>query len=259
MILRVGETGFDLSERSLLVGVLDLCQSARADALARARCLVEEGAGLVEIGVASSRGDLVDGARIEEELLGSFAEEWRSAGIGVPLSARVSRPMGGHVLAKIIGSGIDMIHDGAGILQSEEMLACGSLKAAFALGPSLARGEGVGVADPLDGFSDLKRKAAFAASVGIPAESFCLAPGPELGVYGKLGALLALGHPLLISAMPEGSSVERSQARAVACVVQGFLRGARAFRVRHVRPALAAVRMMEALDGKTSPWRGLDS
>ena len=45
MILRVGETGFDLFERSLLVGVLDLCQSACADALARAKRLVEAGAG----------------------------------------------------------------------------------------------------------------------------------------------------------------------------------------------------------------------
>ena len=251
MILRVGETGFDLSKQSLLVGVVDFSRSTRGDALARARRLVEEGAGLIEVGFVSSRRGSVDAALIEEELLGSFAEEWRSADVGVSLSVRVRHPMGGDVLSKIIGSGIDMVHDCAGILNSEEMLACGSLKAAFVLGPSLAFGEAG--ANPADGFLDLKRKASFAASVGIPRESFCVAPGPELGVYGKLGEFIALGHPLLVSAMPEASSVERSEARTVACVVQGFLRGARAFRVHHVRPARAALLMMEALNGKASP------
>jgi len=251
VILRVNETTFDLSKQPLLIGVVDFSLSTRGGALTRARRLVEEGAGLIEIGVLFSPEKASSSTLSEAELLAGFADEWRSAGTGVPLSVKVRYPLGVGVLLK---RGVDMVHDCTGVFSREEIALCGSLKAALVLGPLFAPGEEG--AKSLEGLFDFKERALFAASVGIPSECLCLAPGSSLGVYAKLEELLALGHPLFVSAIPEASSVERSEARAVACVVQGFLRGARGFRVQHVRAARAAVRMMEALTVKAFPQVG---
>jgi dihydropteroate synthase len=114
----------------------------------------------------------------------------------------------------------------------------------------------------------LRRRVALAIGCGVPPERIIIDPGFDLHkntrhsleLARRLGEIAAIGLPLLAAVSnkdfigetldrKQGQRLEGSLAAAVACILQG----ARIVRMHEVAPAVAAVRLTEAILGFRQP------
>ncbi len=279
MLWRCRDREMDLSERTLVMGVVNVTPDSFSDggryaapeaALAHARRLREEGAEILDVGGESTR----PGSQPV-----SADEQWRRIGPVVEALAR-----DGGALVSV---------DTSSAAVAERALASGAhiVNDVTALGdPAMAAvvaGAGAGVVlmhmqgnpaimqrDPR--YADAPREVAdylagrleVAVAAGIALERIVLDPGAGFGkafrhsmeILARLDVLVALGRPVLVGLsrksfigqildLPVHERLEGSLAAAAIVVFQG----ARIIRAHDVAPAVRAVRVADALRQARTP------
>jgi dihydropteroate synthase len=114
----------------------------------------------------------------------------------------------------------------------------------------------------------LEERLAYAVAAGIPEERICLDPGIGFGktpdqnleLVRRLGALVALGRPVLVGlsrkstigkALGDPQATVGSAEGSVGASVAAFDRGASIFRVHDVRPHVEALTLAAAVERGT--------
>jgi len=261
-------------ERSSVVGILNVTPDsfsdggrhfALADALAGARAMREAGAAVLDVGGESTR----PGAARPDE-----AEELRrvvpvvralAAEVGLPVSVDTRRAA---VARAALEAGAEIVNDVSGLTADPAMA-------------ELVRGTGAGVVimhmrgepqtmDAAAVYRDVaaevaaelaeRRDTALAAGVERerivldPGLGFAKTPAHNLRLLDCLGALVALGHPVMVGPSRKrflgavtGRPVESRDAATAAACVAARLRGARLFRVHDVAAAREALAVADAV------------
>ncbi|MHB8419364.1 MAG: dihydropteroate synthase [Myxococcales bacterium] len=269
--------GWDLSERPRLFGVVNVTPDSFSDggqffeeraAVEHGCRLVEEGADALDVGGESTRpaGKLYGEGRrelpCEEELarvLPVIRALRREVSVPISIDTRKAR-----VAEAALEAGADLVNDVSGGAFDGEML------------PLLAR-RGVpavlmhmrGTPETMDAAAtyldvraevaaELAQRVAAALAAGVQPSRLAVDPGlgfaktaeQSLTLLGGLGAVRALGFPVMIGASRK-SFLTRSAipprerlAESVAAAVAGVLGGARLLRVHDVAPTVRALRVV---------------
>jgi dihydropteroate synthase len=248
MIFKARGRIFKFPRRPLLVGVLDLLVSDSSvaarqdidDALLKAHSLVSEGADVVEIGIGVNTDGREEAAAVTP--LEVFAKEWTAECKATPLSIRTASPsaaetvlrVGGDLLYAVGASDVGLVASicaraGAGLLLGGRRPVTGAWVES---GASL-------------NFWEERIRCINAA--GLDLDSLAIAPqgGPE--TFAELRILKALKRPVQVTAFAEGAPIDSCSAISVAGVTHGLLGGAHLIRVRNVRAAMAAVKIIGEL------------
>jgi dihydropteroate synthase len=273
---RSGE--FDLT-RPLLMGVLNTTPDSFSDggryldparAVARAVEMVEEGAGLIDVGGESTRPGArpVDPDEEMERVLPAIRAV-RSR-LDVPISIDTRHAV---VARAAFAEGADVLNDVSALADP----AMAALVAGSGAGLVLMHMRGTPATmqdDPRYGdvvaevIAALRDRLGAALAAGIDANSIAVDPGIGFGkshghnlqLVSRLQEFASLGRPILLGlsrkaflgAILGGAAPEdRDLASAAACVV-GLLHGARIFRVHNVAAARDALLVAEAIRS-TSP------
>ena len=265
---------FTVGESTVVMGVVNVTPDSFSDggrfldpeaATARARQLVTEGAGIVDLGGESTRPGAAEM---------SASAEWRRvepvlralhADLAVPISIDTRHP---EVAALAIDAGADIVNDVSGLrLPAMRKLVAATGAAAVVMhmrGTPSTMLERAGYRD-LRGevLAELSAAVARARADGVPPERLLLDPGlgfaktapQSLELLAHAGDLRQLGYPLVIGAsrksflgwLTDGSSVTDRLDASVAAAVVASLRGADVVRVHDVAPTVRALRVADAV------------
>ncbi len=238
--------------------------AARDAALAQARRMVEEGAGIVDVGGESTRPG-AQPVSVRQELdrvipvIESLVQE-----VAVPVSIDTSKP---EVMRAAVNAGAGFIND------VMALRAPGALDAAAALRVPVClmhmQGEPRGMQDRpqyRDVVGDIREflaaRLAACETAGIPRDRLVIDPGFGFGktldhnleLLRRLRAFVALGIPVLAGLSRKsligkalGLPVERRLHASVALALMAVQNGARIVRVHDVGPTVEAIRMWEAV------------
>jgi dihydropteroate synthase len=271
-VLRLGERRYDLTQRCLVMGILNRTPDSFYDqgatfaldrTLRRAEALVAEGADILDVGgVKAGPGPAVD----EQEELDRVvpAVEALAARFDVPISADT---WNANVLAAACAAGAVIGNDISGFadpayLPTAVRAGASVVATHIRLAPR--------VRDPEPRYDDLVADvAAFlvdraerARAAGLAADQIVLDAGLDLGKTAAQSALLlresgrlaALGYPLLLSASNKtflgvllDLAVDARRAPSLAAVAYGVSRGCRIVRVHDVAGTVRVVRVIERL------------
>ena len=247
-----------------------------ADSVAHAERLVDEGAGILDLGaVKAGPGEEVSEAEETERLL-PLVERLASR-TEIPLSVETARSQ---VARKAIAAGAAIINDVSALADPELAHVCADSGAALVLmhnggqirgRPLNPRYEDV-TAEVVKGLSEL---AEVATAAGVGKERIVIDPGLDFGkntfqsleLLRKMGELWSLGWPVLIAAsrkdivgetldLPLEERLEGSLAVAAWAAAEG----AAIVRVHDVRASVRVVQMTLAIAGlraPAAPVRGL--
>jgi dihydropteroate synthase len=279
---RVLGRALDLS-RPVVMGILNVTPDSFSDggeledvpaALARALALVEEGAGILDVGGESTR----PGARevpADEELervvpvVASVAER-----VDVPVSIDTRKAV---VARAALDAGAALVNDVSGLRHDPAM---GRVVAERGAGLVLMHMRG----DPAtmqecaryrdvmgEVVRELGDRLALARGAGIADDQVVVDPGigfaktaeQSIAVLRELPRLLALGRPILVGPSRKsflghllGTGVRDRLAGTVAACVLAYLGGARIFRVHEVRPVVEALAVAHAVAGGSAGLAG---
>jgi dihydropteroate synthase len=255
-------------------GTLDFGAAAAA-----ARGQLQAGADVVDVGAESARTNreaipVVEEIRRFRGFIERWEEVWRSAEpnddaqVWPPVfSVNSWRPA---VIEAVLGlGGVELVNDMSGLPDARNARLCAAAGASLLIMHS--KGEPKvphvhqrwdDVMTAMEGF--FEEKLALAAQAGLPEDAVILDPGIDfakqrddnLKVYRELGRLRRFGRPVLVPVsrktvigqvlgLPEPASRD---AGTVACLVAAMRRGGAIFRVHNVVAAVAAVRMIHALE-----------
>ena len=260
--------------RPVVMGILNLTPDSFSDggslpdaasALSRARELVEQGAGMLDIGGESTRpgADPVSPAEEMDRVLPFF--DAAGAGLGVPLSvdtrsasvARAALERGAHVVNDVSGLAHDgemprvVAESGAGLVLMHTRGTPSTMREHVAYDDLFAEVAG-----------ELAASVARAEAAGIDREAVVLDPGigfakdagQSLALLGDLASIHALGFPVLVGPSRKsflGTVLDEPPSGrlhgTVAACVAAYLQGARVFRVHDVKPVVQALRVVEAI------------
>jgi dihydropteroate synthase len=275
MIWRTRRTELDLSQRGIIVGILNVTPDSFSDGgryqnpdIALRRCfeLIEEGAEIVDIGGESTRPGALPVLPDEElrRVLPIVRELRRRSDILISIDTSKAE-----VARHCLDEGADIINDVTALRGDSEMgCIVADAKAGLVLmhmrGSPLTmqeKPEYHNVVEEVRNF--LRRQAKAAVSFGIDPMSIVFDPGIGFGktVAHNVALLAALPlfaqerHPLLIgvsrksflSTLSGASSIEGRLWPGVALTSFCRERGARLFRVHEPRPHKQALRMTEAI------------
>jgi dihydropteroate synthase len=271
-------------DRPLIVGIINLTPDSFSDGgqlrdaasvLARARELVEDGAGMLDIGGESTRPGRAAEVPVEEELRRTMpivelvARELPATPVSIDtIKAAVARAA--------LEAGAAVVNDVSG-LRLDPALAGVVARAGAGLVLMHSRGTGIELAghvhaeygDDLLGTitNELREGLDRAASAGIAPDAVAVDPGlgfgktpaQNLALLDGLEALLCLERPLYVGPSRKrflgdvtNLPVEaRDTATATACAL-AWERGARIFRVHDVRRTREALAVARALDTRLS-------
>jgi dihydropteroate synthase len=236
-----------------------------ADAIARARLLLDAGAGLVDVGGESTRPGATPVTE-DEEL--RRVEPVLSALSGVPVSIDTSKAA---VARRALELGAELVNDVTALRADADLAGVVADSRAYL---SLMHMQGeprtMQVAPQYDDVvSDvaafLEERLAFAVSVGIPEERVCLDPGIGFGktpdqnleLVKRLDELAALGRPILVGlsrkstlgkVLGDPSATTGSAAASVGAAVVAFERGAWMIRAHDVRETVEALTVAAAVE-----------
>ncbi|MCI4319985.1 MAG: dihydropteroate synthase [Thermoplasmata archaeon] len=263
-----------VGEATVVMGVVNITPDSFSDggrflepgvAVARARQLVDEGAGIIDLGGESTRPGAAEmGAGAEwrrvEPVLRALHDDTT-----VPLSIDTRHP---EVAAHAIDAGADFVNDVSG-LRSPAMRKLVAATGAAAVvmhmrGTPATMTEQVGYRDlRAEVRSELATSLARALADGVPADRLLVDPGlgfaktapQSLELLAHLGDLRGLGHPVVVGAsrksflgwLTDGASVADRQDASVAAAVVAALRGADVVRVHDVAPTVRALRVADAV------------
>jgi dihydropteroate synthase len=239
---------------------------APAEAVTRARAILEEGAALVDVGGESTRPGS-EGVPLDEELrrVAPVLEELR----GAPVSIDTSRA---HVARRALDLGAVLVNDVTALRGDPELAAVVAGSDAYLCLMHMLGEPRTMQDDPRydDVVSEVKafleERLAFAVAAGVPEERICLDPGIGFGktvehnleVLARLDELAAIGRPLLVGAsrkrflgrvLGKPDAVTGPVAAGVAVAVLAYERGASLFRVHDVREHVEALEAARAVIG----------
>lgn len=246
---------------------------ARADAVAAAQRLAEEGADLVDLGGESTRPGSAP-VPVEEELrrVVPVVEELRARGFPLPISIDTSK---GAVARAALAAGADWVNDVRGGEDPSLLAAVAEAGAPLVLmhsrGPSAdmqSRAEyGDVVADVI---AELRAAVARAEAAGVAPEGILLDPGigfaktaeQSLALLGRIAELRSLGKPLVVGPSRKsfigkvtGAPVERRLPGTLAAVTACVLAGVEVLRVHDVAEARQAADVAAAIRAGALPPR----
>jgi dihydropteroate synthase len=228
-------------------------------ALALVDRMVREGVDIVDVGGESTRpGHTPIDAADEAGRVVPVIAAIRAAHPTLPISIDSSKPS---VAAVAIDAGAGLINDVWGVRDDDEMdrLAAGHGVPIALMHNRVGPQGGDIVADVV---SELERAVERARRAGVPAGSILIDPGIGFGktaaqnltLLRELGALSALGHPVLLGTSRKSTlgrvldlpPEERLEATLVTTAL-GVAAGADIVRVHDVRPNVRAARMADAI------------
>ncbi|MBI3897855.1 MAG: dihydropteroate synthase [Gammaproteobacteria bacterium] len=270
-VLDCGGRTLDLS-RPVVMGILNITPDSfmdggvffeREKAIARACEMVEQGAGLVDIGGESTR----PGARIvgvQEEIDRVIPVIEALAGVvSVPISVDTSKP---DVMRAAVAAGAGVINDVRALCEPGAVEAAAALERPVVLmhmqGQPATMQQDPHYHDVVREVSEfLAQRIAVAAAAGIPRERLMIDPGFGFGktVDHNLELLRQLRQLTTLAPVLAGLSrksmigkllglpVERRLQASVALALIAVQNGARIVRVHDVAPTVEALRMWQAV------------
>ncbi len=271
MIWRCGEHDFDLSTRTLVMGILNVTPDSFADggrwldpaaAVAHGRALLAEGAGMLDVGAESTRPG-AESVPPEEQLrrLVPVLDGLRGARLSVDTASAA-------VAAEALARGACVVNDVTAL--GDPAMAAVVAEHGAGLVLMHMRGEPrtmqhdvryEDVVEEVGAFLAERRQRARAA--GIADEQIALDPGigfgksaaHSLALLAATATLAAAGRPVLVGASRKSflgrvgageTPAERLEASLAAAAIAAF-EGARVLRVHDVAATVRAVRLADAV------------
>ncbi|HXI17458.1 MAG TPA: dihydropteroate synthase [Chloroflexota bacterium] len=280
-MLRLGRHTLDLSRRVALMGVLNVTPDSFFDggrhnapeaAVEHALRLVDEGAGIIDVGGDSAGGraariDAAEEIRRVEPVIRVLARQ-----VTVPIAVDTHRPV---TAAAALDAGASMVNDITGLADPEMALTI-SRGGAAAAGVCVMHIKGVPKEFPPDFdyatvtgdvLRFLYERTQQAIDAGVPADRLVIDPGIEFGkllgqdleLLRRLPEVGVRGYPLLVAVSRKhfighiggGLPPEERLEGTAAAVTFSVMRGARILRVHDVGAMARVVAVTEALMG----WR----
>jgi dihydropteroate synthase len=273
-IWRVGDRAFDCSERTLVVGILNVTPDSFSDggrfldrtpAVEHATLLVDDGADILDVGGESTRpGSTPVSADEELERVHPVIERLAELHPGVPISIDTRKA---EVAAEALDAGATIVNDVSGGADPAMFDVVRDREAAIVLmhmqGDPTTMQESPHYDDVVGEVHEYLRQRIEAVELaGIDAERIAIDPGIGFGkdldhnleLMHGVGALLDLGRPVLVGPsrkkfigtildLPEEERVEGT----VGAVVWMLARGAHLVRVHDVKEVIRAVRVSDAI------------
>jgi dihydropteroate synthase len=273
-IWRIGERAFDGSERTLIMGILNVTPDSfsdggrfldRATAVAHGTRLVEEGADILDVGGESTRPGS-DPVPVDEELerVRPVIERLVELHPGVPVSIDTRKA---DVAAEALDAGATIVNDvsgGSDPAMFEVVRAHGaSVVLMHMRGDPKTMQEAPEYDDVVGEVHEyLRQRIETAELAGIDPQRIAVDPGIGFGkdlehnleLMQRVDALLDLGRPVLVGPsrkrfigtildLPEDERVEGT----IGAVVWMVTRGAHIVRVHDVKEVARAVRVVDAI------------
>jgi len=273
-VWRVGERVFDCSERTLVMGILNVTPDSfsdggrfldRATAVAHATRMVDDGADILDVGGESTRpGSTSVSADEELERVHPVIERLAELHPAIPISIDTRKA---DVAAEALDAGATIVNDVSGGADSAMFDVVRGREAAVVLmhmrGDPTTMQDAPHYDDVVDEVHEYLRQRIEAAELaGIDPERIAIDPGIGFGkdldqnlhLMHGVGALLDLGRPVLVGPsrkkfigtildLPEEERVEGT----VGAVVWMVARGAHLVRVHDVKEVVRALRVSDAI------------
>jgi len=273
-VWRVGERVFDCSERTLVMGILNVTPDSfsdggrfldRATAVAHATRMVDDGADILDVGGESTRpGSTSVSADEELERVHPVIERLAELHPAIPISIDTRKA---DVAAEALDAGATIVNDVSGGADPAMFDVVRGREAAVVLmhmrGEPATMQEASQYDDVVGEVHEYLRQRIEAAELaGIDPERIAIDPGIGFGkdldqnlhLMHGVGALLDLGRPVLVGPsrkkfigtildLPEEERVEGT----VGAVVWMVARGAHLVRVHDVKEVVRALRVSDAI------------
>jgi dihydropteroate synthase len=254
-----------------VMGVLNVTPDSFSDggefiaperALAQARCMIAEGADIIDVGAESTRPYGAEPVSAEEELQRLRPVLGDVAGLGVPVSID---SMKSAVVAWALGAGAVIANDVWGLQRDPDMArVVAEHKAAVIVMHNRDRADpAVDIIRDIEAF--FARSLDIAARAGIPGSHIVLDPGIGFGktpeqsmtVLARLAELRRFGLPLLVGASRKRfiSTIAPSEPHqrlggSIAAHVLAAQKGARIIRAHDVSETVQALRVAAAIEDR---------
>jgi dihydropteroate synthase len=280
MIWKTRRASLDLTRHAQVMGILNVtpdsfsdgaCHADTAAALAHARGMIAEGAGIIDIGGESTRpGSQAVSAAVESGRVLPVIDALRAEWDGL-ISIDTSKAA---VAAAALAAGADIVNDVSGLRADPEMAGvcaaggCGVVVMHMRGEPRTMQCAPAyeDVVAEVRGFFDVRSEALVKA--GLRREALCFDPGigfgktleHNLALLRSLEALAPPGVPLMLGVSRKsfignilgiGQPALRDSA-TVAITVRARDQGVMLHRVHAVRPNVEALRMIEAIGPLTA-------
>ena len=275
MIWNTGRRTFDLANRGVIMGVINVTPDSFSDggnftavsaAVDHGLRLVDDGAEILDIGGESTRPGAAP-VSAEDELRRVLPViEGLAAKTGAALSIDTSKAS---VARAAVAAGAEIIND-VTALQGDDDMARVAAESACAVVLMHMRGtprtmqQGPHYDDVVAEVSaHLAQRVDAARAAGIVADRIAIDPGIGFGktvehnlqLIAGLGRFAALGHPVLLGVSRKSflataaqcPNVEDRDVPTAVLTAEGYRLGARIFRVHAVQPNVQALRLAEAL------------
>ncbi len=269
------ETVFDLSREGIIMGILNVTPDSFSDggrfhqidaAVEQAGKMLDEGAGIIDIGGESTRpgAETVDEEEERQRVIPVIGEILKQFP-GTCISIDTSKP---GVAKEAIGAGAKIINDVTGFSQKEMILTASETGAGIVAMHMHGTPETMqdnpsydNVTREIRNFFQSRHHDFFAA--GIKTEAICYDPGIGFGktlehnlqVLNELDKISVSGRPLLLGASRKSfigkilnsDKLEDRSAATIAVTTSAREKGVMLHRVHEVRASYEALRMTEAI------------
>lgn len=271
MRIKFGQHTIDVSERLLLVGILNVSPDSVADthattdperAIARGVELWRAGADIVEVGGQSGRTD-TDQISVDEEITRVVPVVKGLAEQGIKVGIDTWRA---EVAAAAISAGACLVNDSGGMVDRDmpSVVADGDASLVVMETPVRPKERGFpGYTDVVQQVCDALRSGTERAlACGVPRDRLLIDPGLDYGktpseslvILRHLDEIARLGFPIFLAVsrkyfvgvITDTGPLDRLGG-TLAALAWGFSKGARVARVHDVKEAWQAARMVEAL------------
>lgn len=279
MILRIRENTLDFSNRTMVMGIININDDSfsgdgtldQYKAMQMALEKVDQGADIIDVGAESARtnrGPITINEEVDRlipfiDAFHSF--NWNEERKKPLLSINTWRP---EVTKKIVPLGIDILNDIGALNQSDNAEICAKHGSALLIMHSIGLPKEPHLGQKYENIIDeinifFEKKIQFAESVGLKREQIILDPGIDfakdckdnLKILKDLNIFQKHGRPILVpvsrkTVIGEVLGIDDPNERdagTVACSVSSILRGASILRVHNVIAASQTVRMISSL------------
>ena len=279
MILRIREKTLDFSNRTMVMGIININDDSfsgdgtldQYKAIQMALEKVDQGADIIDVGAESARtnrGPITINEEVDRlipfiDAFHSF--NWNEERKKPLLSINTWRP---EVTEKIVPLGIDILNDIGALNQSDNAEICAKHGSALLIMHSIGLPKEPHLGQKYENIIDeinifFEKKIQFAESVGLKREQIILDPGIDfakdckdnLKILKNLNIFQKHGRPILVpvsrkTVIGEVLGIDDPNERdagTVACSVSSILRGASILRVHNVIAASQTVRMITSL------------
>jgi dihydropteroate synthase len=275
MIWQTSRRTFDLGERGVIMGILNVTPDSFSDggkfidanaAVTQALRMIEEGAEIIDVGGESTRPGAAEVAADEEMARVVPVIEKLRARSDIAISIDTSKA---GVARAALAAGAEIINDVTALTGDPSMAAVASESQAGVVLMHMQGTPSIMQKDPH--YGDVVREVkdylasrlAAAREAGLGEEQIAIDPGIGFGktpehnwaLIRELGVFAQSGHPVLLgvsrkSLLKEiaGDDMARRDAATAALTALGRSKGARIFRVHEIAGNVAALRAAEQVD-----------